>query len=883
MTFILNSNKELAIIEGLADSLLTTYKRPEQDALLASEMHEYGKWIYEKNIKKALSVTKKASEIRKHLIPYDANSHSKSLNNLIFFSRLSNDYINAIKYGTEYIEVTPNFDKKTEAYWRLGIDYWKINDYANALLLYRKVAQIYQQQNRPIKLATTYIQSAIVHESIKDEKNINLGITKGLKADSILSNLNNPPKKLLFKTYSVLANLYNATGKDSINSLKYFNEILQLGKKEGEDEWVGKTFIDIEILKKNKGIDTSLFYQNQALKYLKNNNTWKAIIYQNRSWTYYDHDNTEMAIENSKVALQCIIPHKPNISTSNLPNHTDLTVTKNKLILLEILKDNVKFGHQLFEENKNKTELENSLKISRLGDELLDIIRLETVERQSKLFWKNDASDLYTDAVKTCILLNQPEKAFYFQEKNKALLLLEDINEEQLKRVNHIPDAITKRELSLKQKIANIQNKLNITNTPSVNDSLKLKLLSTKQKHSLFVDSLKSYYPQYYNSKRTSKITSIEDTKQYADQNNTTFIEYILDNEQGYGLVISKDIVKLFEIKNIHQLQKDIKVFSELISHPIHFKNELHQYQEIGKRIYNQLIPKDIRSFLTEKITIIPDQSIHNIPFEALPNNSKEYLIYEYEINYAYSISFLIQNSKLVRTAEKEFLGFAPITYKNNLKALPNTKLEVEKIASNFNGSVLLNENASKQNLITYLSKYNIIHLSTHANANDSITPWIAAIDDKITLNDIYATQNNADLVVLSACNTSIGSIEKGEGVMSLARGFFNTGANSVVSTLWKADDTATLEITTDFYKQLKANKSKSEALRTAKLNYLKNHKMEKNSPYYWSLLILIGDTESLSFTSRTISYPFLLISLVVLIGIISILIFKKHKRRIVK
>ena len=108
------------------------------------------------------------------------------------------------------------------------------------------------------------------------------------------------------------------------------------------------------------------------------------------------------------------------------------------------------------------------------------------------------------------------------------------------------------------------------------------------------------------------------------------------------------------------------------------------------------------------------------------------------------------------------------------------------------------------------MNNYKIIHLSTHANANDSISPWIAFKNEKLYLNELYTTKNQAELVVLNACNSSIGQLNNGEGVFSLARGFFYSGANSVISSLWNVNDKSNAEITLSFYQHLKKGKSKS-------------------------------------------------------------------------
>ena len=145
-----------------------------------------------------------------------------------------------------------------------------------------------------------------------------------------------------------------------------------------------------------------------------------------------------------------------------------------------------------------------------------------------------------------------------------------------------------------------------------------------------------------------------------------------------------------------------------------------------------------------------------------------------------------------------------------------------------------------------------------------------------MSLQDIYSMEKSANMVVLSACETSLGELIEGEGVMSLARGFFHSGANSVVSTQWKVNDKSSAEIVTTFYKQLKKGKSKSEALRNAKLAYLDKHSLTEASPYYWAPFVVLGDTSPMDIGNGTnVYFPVLLLTIIFLIAIV---LYKKKR-----
>ncbi|WAC03627.1 CHAT domain-containing protein [Lacinutrix neustonica] len=104
---------------------------------------------------------------------------------------------------------------------------------------------------------------------------------------------------------------------------------------------------------------------------------------------------------------------------------------------------------------------------------------------------------------------------------------------------------------------------------------------------------------------------------------------------------------------------------------------------------------------------------------------------------------------------------------------MPRSKIETTTIGNQLDGLVLLDDSATKEHFFSKAKDYKIIHLSTHANANDSIAPWIAFKNEKLYLNELYTTKNQAELVMLNACNSSLGEMNAGEGVFSLARGFF--------------------------------------------------------------------------------------------------------------
>lgn len=148
------------------------------------------------------------------------------------------------------------------------------------------------------------------------------------------------------------------------------------------------------------------------------------------------------------------------------------------------------------------------------------------------------------------------------------------------------------------------------------------------------------------------------------------------------------------------------------------------------------------------------------------------------------------------------------------------------------------------------LDDFRIIHFATHSlldEKNSNRSALVLNLDDDpeedgfFQIQEIYSTRLNADLVVLSACQTAKGKIEKGEGIQGMTRAFFYAGSKSVLASLWNIDDKSTADLMTYFYSFLSRGLTIQEALNKAKIKMLDS---EYRSPYYWAAFVLIGDAD---------------------------------------
>ncbi|MEM6698141.1 MAG: CHAT domain-containing protein, partial [Bacteroidota bacterium] len=272
----------------------------------------------------------------------------------------------------------------------------------------------------------------------------------------------------------------------------------------------------------------------------------------------------------------------------------------------------------------------------------------------------------------------------------------------------------------------------------------------------------------------------------------------------------------------------------------------------------------------TKKLLLIPDGALHYIPFQALIEhpitNSKieqarfdtlSYLTKKYAISYAYSSNLLLYMQAAKSKKKLIFGGFAPIFSGGKVVALRNTQLnelphsqtEVEHISRLLQGKTYFKQSASLENFKTQASNFNILHLSTHAALDDQNPSQsrIHLYDDYITVNEIYNLPIQADLTVLSACETGVGEFKRGEGLLSLARAFMYAGCPSLVTSLWQVNDQKTASLMIEFYRQLNNSLSKDEALQSAQINYLNNlSSAQAAHPFYWAAFVQTGNSDAL-------------------------------------
>jgi CHAT domain-containing protein len=312
-----------------------------------------------------------------------------------------------------------------------------------------------------------------------------------------------------------------------------------------------------------------------------------------------------------------------------------------------------------------------------------------------------------------------------------------------------------------------------------------------------------------------------------------------------------------------------------------HNSDDFRMFCTYSYELYQILIKPIEKYLVSDKIILVPDEILSYLPFDILINQLPEiqtanyrdlpYLIKKYTLSYSYSASLLMDD--LLRSHERynrKVLAVAPAypyektdksvpavrqNYLEHLNPLPGAAEEVSLITTMLKGRKLTDSMATEKAFKKFAPEYGILHLAMHTlidNQNPMYSKlvfnqWLSGPDEGL-LNtyELYNMQLNARMVVLSACRSGDGILQKGEGIMSLARGFLYAGCPSLVMTLWNVEDKSGLEIMYQFYRQIKKGRTKNEALRRSKLTYLESAAPHKTHPYYWAGYLQIGEPSAI-------------------------------------
>lgn len=813
------------------------------------------------------------------------------------------EYENAIEYGNKGLKTISGHEDQysqelADLYTNLGVCYIKLSDFSRAVLYLEKGEEVYESHNLPKddrflnllnSLAAAYF---FLGEKEKSYKYYNMGIDFADNDNTYLSQV------FVISYAKMLGNSGNIREGESV----FLSLLQKAGNRYGTNSaiyiYVLMNYADY-LREFRTDLNKSLLLYEKCMEYLATNitdNSLKGQIKLGYALTLSENGETRKALETIQAIIYSEFTDYAEVPETGNP---DLNLIKPDQLSLNLFKAKYSILQKSISKSHDLKLILEAAATSSLIVSIIDKVRLNISEEESRLILGDRYRDYYIYAIRDCGLCfgatadkRYIDKAFEFSEKSKVAALLTATRELSATQL-HIPVKIAEEEKKLQDIISFYSAKVSEVSASDKIASSKVSewkdiIFNTARKRDSLVSIFEKDSPEYYLMKYNTRVIGSSGIHK-SEGRRINYLNYVADDTVVYILVANRKVCKLVTVPVDQDFYLKVSRFSDLIKFPSpnNARADFEDFQKLGSQIYDKIF-RPVESFLvSNRLLISPDNLLAVIPFESLPMHETgtdkisygklPYMIRKYEIYYAYSATFLAESLKSEFKFAKSLVAFAP-SYKSKLNTdlniavpvrdpgsltdLPYARKEAEFVSSYFGGQLYKGGDARESVFKKEAGKYDIIHLAMHTMINDNDPMHSKMVfaqgsdqpeDGLLNTFEVYGVPLKAKMTVLSSCNTGTGMLYSGEGILSLARGFAYSGCESVVMSLWEIDDRSGSDLVMDFYRFLKKGYSKSTSLRKARLRYLEKADLLRSHPHFWSSLVIYGNNDRLYFDRQLI------------------------------
>ncbi|MBY0502674.1 MAG: CHAT domain-containing protein [Bryobacteraceae bacterium] len=345
-------------------------------------------------------------------------------------------------------------------------------------------------------------------------------------------------------------------------------------------------------------------------------------------------------------------------------------------------------------------------------------------------------------------------------------------------------------------------------------------------------------------------------------------LEYLVGEDRSFVLLISRELIHYRLLPSRRELDAAIDAHLAEVAAG-------RSAQDEARALFRLLFQPAGVLGRFERLVIIPDGSLHRVPFAALVDSDGRYLIESHVISYAPSATvYEMLSRRSPKIPQIALLAIGGVNYGSpqvkggpgrrgftlfdpsrppHWRAIPQSFSEVTDIAAAHRGrsTVFTGSSATESNLKQLdLSTFGVLHLAVHSTLDREFPDRSALVltnrrgekeDGLLQTREILGLRLNSELVTLSACDGGVGPIEGITGVNSLVEAFLMAGSRSVVATIWDADDVFTGALMRRFYAYLDTGGDKAGALALAMRELLQRHGPDA-VPFYWAGFRIVGD-----------------------------------------
>jgi CHAT domain-containing protein/ketosteroid isomerase-like protein len=527
-------------------------------------------------------------------------------------------------------------------------------------------------------------------------------------------------------------------------------------------------------------------------------------------------------------------------------------------------------------------------------------------EQERQLFFENKIAP-YQGMIELSLSQNNPAQALSYAERAKARVLLDVLSSGRAEVTKAMTSDELKRDRALVAEITSLNTQLARLKQSKQNEAqlteITARLDRARLEYEAFQVDLYAEHPELKVKRGQTPLLTLDETAALLPNRQTAILEYVVTEDKSYLFVLRK--VARTDVRNgapveltVYTLNIKSKELSEMAES---FRQKVAErnltIKAPARQLYELLVkPAEEQLHDVRRLCIVPDGALWNLPFQALHQGAKGYLLEQYALFYAPSLSVLREMGKRAtalsaahnlrvpgthrstqhsgdnKDAKPELLAVGNPTLSGEtitkvlvtrrdetLSPLPDAEKEVNFLGRLYgpgNSRVLIGEQAQEATVKAEAGNYEVLHFAAHAVLDDRSPLYSRIIlsrakgdvqeDGLLEAWEIMKLDLNAELVVLSACQTARGRVAAGEGVIGMSWALFVAGSPAAVVSQWKVDSARSAELMIEFHRNLRQTErggrltyTRSESLRQAALKLLRG---PYNHPAYWAAFILIGD-----------------------------------------
>ena len=793
---------------------------------------------YFENFSEAIRFYKVAIAAKEKKFPQDSSLFKPYLySGIIFYNQ--NKFDTALQFFKKAETIQASYPKKLaegeRLYNILGVLFYERGNYKQAQNYFQKALDI-------LPLSHPYYDALFVNYKINLAQ-MHLRLEEYDKANEIYRQLESGKTNLNEINHNIGS--LNLSLGAAAKAIRYFRKVsYQNNKIVRLYNSMGEAFFNLSQM------DSALHYYQKATKAYHDlgpnaDLVGYGLVLKNRGHYATHTKKYSEALAYFQQALHSFYPafHEKNVH-ANPENYSGVF---SYIHLFHTLHAKAETWHQLYLSTKNISAAKEELKVYQSAFKLVEYVEKTYDSDEARLFLTKTkhavhgkpidiAFELYTQTKEEKYL----ESLYYFDQQNKAAILV--LNRQRNTTGSERTSPALQKEQEIKTEITRLSIRAS-----QLADSGQIALIH-KNIRDLEMELGKLQENLHSNAAvKNEAIPSIAHLQNELLDNKTALVSYHLSDHNLTVLLISQTQ------RICYQKALPEQFIEKMLERIRQTKTPLTESRKEENLNFFDLFLSNVPIDEFDQLVIIPDDILAYFPFESLQDKGGKYLVEKLAVQYQFSTALLEKNE--TDFANASTLAFAPFAHQSFSDSLAQLHASAREIAIS-KGQQFFDTAATKANFLENCGAFKILHLATHAVANNSsddlsyiaFWPTTEKQDHLLYAQEIYNLPlKNTGLVILSACETGTGQLVKGEGVLSLSRAFSYAGCPNIITSLWKADDYTTAILISRIYHYLNEGLSISKAVQKAKVDYLKDKTINPRlkHPYYWSHLVFIGNYSS--------------------------------------